>query len=238
MSEFPYLPLTYWFQFPEVDESNRGIVAEGGNLSPGMLFSAYNQGIFPWYNEGEPIHWWSPNPRFVLQVEDLHIPTSLKKTMKKNPYVFTMNEAFEDVIKNCSAVKRVGQDGTWITNDVIEGYIELYKSGIAHSFEAWKLEEEGKRTLVGGFYGVLLGQVFCGESMFAYAPDASKSAFVNFAQIFTEAGGKIIDCQVYTDHLARFGAKNVSRDVYMRMLEEYKKLDLDRNIKLIYRRKS
>ncbi len=228
MSDFPYLPLTYWFQFPDVEGRNRGIVAEGGNLSPGMLFSAYNQGIFPWYNEGEPVQWWSPNPRFVLLPQELHIPKSLQKTMKKQPFIFTMNKAFREVIKNCASTKREGQSGTWITADVIEGYSELHSCGLAHSFEAWKLDNDGKENLVGGLYGVQMGQVFCGESMFSKEKDASKCAFVNFVQHFISCGGKLIDCQVYTDNLARFGAKNVSRDVYMRMLKDYKSQDLDR----------
>ncbi len=220
-NDFPKLSIGDWFQFPPFEENDDGIIAFGGNLSPGMLLSAYMQGIFPWYNEGESPVWWSPNPRFVLFPKDFHIPSRLQRTLNGNPFHYTMNEAFSDVIKSCSLAKREGQNGTWIIDEVIEGYTELHRLGIAHSFEAWKTSENGARMLAGGFYGVLIGQVFCGESMFSKLADASKCAFVTFVNRFLACGGALIDSQVYTDHLARFGAKNISRDAFLRLEKEF-----------------
>ncbi len=220
-NEFPVLSIDDWFQFPPFEEDDDGIIAVGGNLSPGMLLSAYMQGIFPWYNEGEPPIWWAPNPRFVLFPNELHVPSRLQRLLKKDPFEYTMNKAFADVITKCSLANRVGQDGTWIVDEVIDGYTELHRLGLAHSFEAWKITTEGMPLLAGGFYGVLLGQVFCGESMFSTVTDASKCAFVTFVKNFVSCGGKLIDSQVYTNHLARFGAKNISRDAFLRLEEEF-----------------
>ncbi len=233
-NDFPHLNVGDWFQFPPFEENDEGIIASGGNLSPGMLISAYMQGIFPWYNEGEPPVWWSPNPRFVLLPSDLHIPKRLKRTLNNCPYKLTMNAAFFEVIKHCSMAKREGQDGTWILEDVIDGYVELHRLGFAHSFEAWKQDSDGNSILAGGFYGVLLGQVFCGESMFSLFPDASKCAFVTFVKNFMASGGSLIDSQVYTDHLARFGAKNISRDAFLRLEKEYLFKNLNRSLHSCY----
>ncbi len=232
--DFPILSIHDWFQFPPFEEGDDGVIAFGGNLSPGMLLSAYMQGIFPWYNQGEPPIWWSPNPRFILLPDELHIPNRLKRTIKSKPYYYSMNKAFSDVITQCAKAKREGQDGTWILDEVIDGYVELHRLGFAHSFEAWKLDQNGKPTLAGGFYGVLLGQVFCGESMFSIFPDASKCAFVDFVQKFILCGGKLIDSQVYTDHLARFGAKNISRDAFLRLEKEFLFQNLEKEISSCY----
>lgn len=205
----------------EADDECGGIVAIGGDYSPERLVAAYSVGIFPWpVAEGEPITWFSPDPRFVLKAEDLHIPKSLEKTLRKNLFTYTVDKAFPEVIHSCASVPRPGQDGTWITDDLEKGYCELQRRGLAHSFEAWK---DGK--LAGGFYGVAIGNCFFGESMFARDPDASKCAFATFARKLFNAGVPWIDCQVYTDHLARFGAKEIPRSEYLSLLNaEMRKL--------------
>ena len=207
------------FWFPPAEEAvaeYEGLVAVGGDYSPERLLAAYTSGIFPWpVAEGQPITWFSPDPRFVLKAEDLHIPKSLAKTLKKRLFTYTVDEAFPEVIHACAASPRPGQDGTWITEDLEKGYCELQRRGFAHSFEAWKDGE-----LAGGFYGVAIGDCFFGESMFARVPDASKCAFATFAQRMFADGVPWIDCQVYTDHLARFGAKEIPRSEYLKLLDE------------------
>ena len=206
-----------WFPDPEeaVAEYD-GLLAVGGDYGFERLITAYASGIFPWpVAEGEPITWFSPDPRFVLKAEDLHIPKSLAKTLRKGLFSYTVDKAFPDVIRACAAVPRPGQDGTWITPELIEGYCALQRRGFAHSFEAWRDGE-----LAGGFYGVSIGNCFFGESMFARVPDASKCAFATFAKRMFEAGVPWIDCQVYTDHLARFGAKEIPRHEYLKLLGE------------------
>jgi len=215
-SDFPVLGINDYFQFPPPEKSDDGLVAVGGNLSLGMLYSAYLQGIFPWFNEEDPILWWSPDPRFVLFPEELHVPKSLRRVLNQNVFEFSMDKAFESVISSCAAAKRVGQKGTWIRPDMIEGYIALHKSGIAHSVEAYL---DGK--LAGGFYGVLIGSVFFGESMFTHVENASKAAFCTFVEAFRKAGGKLIDSQIYTDHIARFGGRNISRSAFLRYEKDY-----------------
>ena len=225
-TNFPYLNIDEYFEFPSLEESSEGIVCVGGNLSPGMLISAYLQGIFPWYSKNEPILWWSPDPRFVLFPEELHIPKSLQKFIKRNEksllqddpnaFTFTTDCAFDQVIQNCSSVERKDQDGTWILQEMIDAYCDLHELGFAHSYETW---QNGK--LVGGFYGVEIGKIFFGESMFAIVPEASKVAFVRFAKSFIERGGKLIDSQVYTDNIARFGGRNISRQAFLKLESEY-----------------
>lgn len=204
--------------FPPPKKTGRGIVAVTEDINTDLLISAYLQGIFPWYNEdeGEPVVWWSPDPRFVLLPEEFHIPSRLKRFLKHSPYKYTIDTAFEDVIKNCANVKRSDQDGTWIGKSIIESYTELFYMGLAHSVEVWHDDK-----LVGGFYGVLFGQVFCGESMFTLENDSAKSAFVLFVEAFKKSGGKLIDSQVYTDNIARFGGKNISRVAFLRMEKEF-----------------
>ena len=204
-----------WFPDPEeADGEYDGLLAVSGDYSPERLLTAYASGIFPWPVEaGKPITWFSPDPRFVLKAADLHIPKSLVKTLRKGLFEYRVDTAFAEVIHACSSVPRPGQDGTWITEDLEKGYCELHRRGFAHSFETW---QDGQ--LVGGFYGVAIGPCFFGESMFARVPDASKCAFATFARRMFDGDVPWIDCQVYTDHLARFGAKEIPRAEYLKML--------------------
>jgi len=191
-----------------------------------LLYSAYMQGVFPWFSEDdkEPVSWYSTDPRFVLFPEEFHCPKSLKKFMKKTPYTYTMDKCFRRVMTECGKMKRADQDGTWIGNKMLDAYTKFHKAGFAHSFEVWK---DGK--LCGGFYGVLIGSVFFGESMFTIEPDSSKSAFAYFMQAFTECGGVIVDSQSYTENIARYGGKNISRDAFLRIEKDalYKPLQKD-----------
>jgi leucyl/phenylalanyl-tRNA--protein transferase len=189
-------------RFPPIEDTDEdGIIAVGGDLSPERLVQAYRRGIFPWYSEGLPILWHCPDPRFVLEPAALHVPKSLRKMMKRGVYQVKLDTAFEAVIDGCARTRRPGQRGTWITRDMRKAYLRLHELGIAHSAEAWL---DGK--LVGGLYGVSLGHVFYGESMFATADDASKVAFVTLVEWMREWGVSLVDCQQETAHLARFGA--------------------------------
>ncbi len=200
--------------FPPPEKADRsGLLAVGGDLRPERLLAAYSQGIFPWYSEGQPILWHSPEPRFVLTPDKLHVGRSLRKTLKAGVYDIRWDTAFADVITACSEVPRPGQSGTWITDEMREAYVTLHQLGFAHSVEAWA---EGE--LKGGFYGVSLGAAFFGESMFARAPDASKVAFVTAVERFREWGFHFIDCQVETEHLARFGAEHWPRRSFLQAL--------------------
>lgn len=214
--DFPWLGLDEQFYFPDPEDACGSVVAVGGNLSPGMMVSAYTQGIFPWFNEDDPLYWQSPDPRFVITPESFHVPSRLVRTIRTGTFTITTDTEFERVVTWCSAISRDGQDGSWITDDMAEAYLLLHRLGIAHSVEAWK---DGQ--LAGGLYGVSIGDVFFGESMFTRVPDAAKSAFAVFAgAFFTRMGGKLIDSQVYTDHIARFGGKNISRSAYLRKIRE------------------
>ncbi len=179
-----------------------GLLAVGGDLSPQRLLLAYANGIFPWYSEGRPLLWWAPDPRFVLDPADLHVGRSLRKAMRHRGYRITLDTAFAEVIRACAEVPRPDQDGTWITADMRAAYEHLHDLGFAHSVEAWA----GDR-LVGGLYGVSLGAGFFGESMFARAADASKIAFVRLIEQLRDWGFSVVDCQVGTEHLQRFGAR-------------------------------
>ncbi len=190
-----------------------GLLAVGGDLSPERLLAAYAAGIFPWYGPGSPILWWSPDPRLVLEPARLHVARSLQKTMRQGRYRVSADEAFERVIERCASRPRPGQDGTWITDDMLRAYVRLHQLGFAHSFEAWQGNE-----LAGGLYGVSLGVAFFGESMFADAPDASKVAFVTAVEWLAARGIDLLDCQVATRHLERFGARGVSRDEFLARL--------------------
>lgn len=187
-----------------------GLIAIGGDLSLPRLLNAYQHGIFPWFSEGEPILWWSPNPRMVLFPDALKISNSLKKTLKNKPFDVRFNTAFRQVISACSHTPRAGQPGTWITQDIIEAYCTLHNAGYAISAECWQ-----DNTLVGGCYGVKIGKMFYGESMFHHVTDASKVAFVHLVQKLKSEGVGLIDCQMKTAHLARFGAKEISRDDFI-----------------------
>ncbi len=201
-------------RLPNPEESDaRGLVAVGGDLRPERLLDAYQRGIFPWYGEGLPILWHSPDPRFVLEPSALRVNRSLRKAIRRRPYRLSFDTAFSSVIRRCAAIPRPDQDGTWITNDMIEAYERLYALGYAHSVEAWLGDE-----LVGGVYGVAVGAVFCGESMFAVAPDASKIAFVYLVRQLERWGFELVDCQVHTEHLERFGAVEWERGRFLEVL--------------------
>jgi len=201
--------------FPPVSGAEDGVVAVGGDLSVERLALAYRSGIFPWYSEDQPIIWWSPDPRFVLKPEKLKISKSLKQALRNHTFEITFNQDFERVIDNCKEVIRVGQESTWITPDMKEAYIELHKIGLAKSVEVWKGEK-----LVGGLYGVDLGNVFCGESMFSSISNASRIGFITFVKKFQKGGGQLIDCQVYTDHLASLGAEEMGRMKFLDYLNK------------------
>jgi leucyl/phenylalanyl-tRNA---protein transferase len=201
--------------FPPAEEAEDGLLAVGGDLRPERLVLAYSSGIFPWYSKGQPILWHSPDPRLVLRAEDLHVPRSLRKTIRKGAFRFTLDRAFPDVIDACAKIKRTGQRDTWITAEMKRAYVELHRLGLAHSAEAW----EGER-LAGGLYGVSLGGAFFGESMFTRAPDASKAAFVVLVEQLRAWDITLIDSQVYTAHVARFGATEWPRADYLAALEQ------------------
>jgi leucyl/phenylalanyl-tRNA--protein transferase len=201
------------FPPPELADDD-GLLAVGGNLSVDRLVLAYSMGIFPWYSGKSPILWWSPDPRLILFPKELKVSRSLQQTIKKGIYHVTTNAAFEDVIRNCATITRKGEDGTWITDDMIEAYIRMHKAGYAHSVEAWDGDE-----LAGGLYGVIIGKAFFGESMFAKKSDASKVAFATYATMLAEKGFELIDCQVTTAHMKRFGAREISRTEFMKHLE-------------------
>lgn len=201
------------FPEPRLAEPD-GLLAVGGDLSPERLLRAYASGIFPWFSEGDPILWWSPDPRLVLEPGWLHVPRSLSRAARRERYEVRADTAFAAVIRRCAGSARPGQEGTWITCEMIEAYERLHELGVAHSFEAW----EGGR-LVGGLYGVSLGGAFFGESMFADRPDASKLAFVRAVRWLAGRGIELIDCQVRTEHLLRFGAREISRTEFLARLE-------------------
>jgi len=192
-----------------------GLLAVGGDLSPQRLIAAYQQGIFPWFSHDQPILWWSPNPRLLLFPERLHVSRSLKKFCRSSTWQITFDQAFEHVMRACSD-PRAGQNGTWITEDMVNAYLQLHQMGIAHSIECWDEDE-----LIGGLYGVCLGKVFFGESMFSRRSNASKFAFVSFIEQFKQWGGKLVDCQVTTNHLLSLGAENVSRREFSTLLHKW-----------------
>jgi len=194
---------------------DRGLLAVGGDLSENRLLTAYRCGIFPWFSAGEPILWWSPDPRLVLFPKDLKISKSLKKVLKQEKFQVTMDEVFEQVIVSCARIRRNGFPGTWIVPEMIDAYCRLHAAGFAHSVESWY---EGK--LAGGLYGVSLGRCFFGESMFARVSNASKVAFFRLVRHLESQSFRFIDCQVATEHLIRFGAKTVSRDRFLMLLEQ------------------
>jgi len=192
-----------------------GLLAAGGDLSAERLLAAYRAGIFPWYSEGDPILWWSPDPRAVLYPKQMKISRSLKKKMNKNLFTVTFDTAFESVINLCAS-PRAGEPGTWINNEMIQSYTRLHKMGYAHSVECWQDDE-----LVGGLYGVSLGKLFCGESMFSLVSDASKIAFVTLVRQLDNWGFPLIDCQIPNDHLTSLGACEISREEFIAYLQRY-----------------
>ena len=200
--------------FPPTHLASRdGLLAIGGDLSPERLLLAYRNGIFPWY-EGEDILWWSPDPRFVLFPSEIKISKSVKPLLNRNAFDFTINKAFKDVIGRCKKIYRPGQEGTWITNEVEEAFIRMHQLGYAHSAEVWKNDE-----LVGGVYGLKLGKVFFGESMFSDLSNASRFAFIRYTEHLKKDGVELIDCQVYTEYLESFGAKMIHGKEFKKLLK-------------------
>lgn len=199
--------------FPDVEDTlEDGLLAIGGDLSIDRLLLAYRSGIFPWYDEDVPL-WWSPDPRFVLFPEELKVSKSMKQLLKRNVFEFSIDRAFKDVITNCSKVYRPDQDGTWINEDIINAYTQLHRLGYAHSAEVWLNGE-----LVGGLYGIRMGNMFFGESMFSHVSNASKYAFIKYVQWLQQDGVQLIDCQVYTEHLESLGAEMIDRPEFIAML--------------------
>ncbi|SDG64573.1 leucyl/phenylalanyl-tRNA--protein transferase [Flavobacterium omnivorum] len=201
--------------FPPVEQANHdGTLAVGGDLSSERLQLAYTSGIFPWFEEGEPIMWWSPNPRMVLFLDELIVSKSMRNILNRNVFKVTFNQNFRDVISNCQNIERDGQNGTWITNDMIEAYCKLHELGIAKSVEVWQ-----DAVLVGGLYGIDLGHVFCGESMFSKVSNASKVAFIALVHQLKVENYKLLDCQVYNPHLESLGCREIERTDFMEILE-------------------
>ncbi|MEC8380493.1 MAG: leucyl/phenylalanyl-tRNA--protein transferase [Myxococcota bacterium] len=206
------IPEVHIFPSPELAEPN-GLLGIGGDLHPDRVLLALREGIFPWYSNGQPILWFSPDPRYVLMPDRLHISKSLAKSIRKNPYEIKIDTDFVQVIEQCATVSRTGQKGTWITDEMIRAYCSLFEQGHAHSFEAWDSDR-----LVGGLYCVSVGGYIDGESMFALEPDASKIAFVWMVRQVQLWGYELIDCQVHTQHLERFGAEHISRQAYIQLI--------------------
>ena len=203
-------------EFPHPSLANKdGILAIGGDLSPERLLLAYRNGIFPWYNEEDPILWWSPDPRMVVTPAEVHISKSMRKLLREQPFTITYNQCFEHVMNACKQISRKDQDDTWITGDMVAAYARLHQLGYAQSVEVWHEDK-----LVGGLYGIVLEDkgVFCGESMFALMDNASKYGFITLAQKLHKQGFHLIDCQVYTEHLASLGAKEIPRAEFLNHL--------------------
>ena len=213
----PVYHLTEEIIFPPVHLAEPdGLLAGGGDLSAERLLLAYKNGIFPWYNEGEPILWWCPDPRFVLFPSELKVSKSMRQLIKRATYSFTINKAFTTVIDNCRMVSRRGQEGTWISDEIKHAYTKMHELGYAHSAEAWQNGE-----LVGGLYGIRLGNIFFGESMFSKVSNASKYAFISYVQQLQQEGVQLIDCQVYTEHLESLGARMINRKEFLKYLAIY-----------------
>ncbi len=212
----PVFTLSERLSFPPAHLSiNEGLLAVGGDLSVERLLIAYKSGIFPWYSDGDPILWWSPDPRLVLFPEELRISKSLARLIKKKRFTVTFDQAFDDVIYNCARIKRSYGEGTWITPEMLKAYCRLHQCGHAHSVEAWHADK-----LVGGLYGVSIGRAFFGESMFSHESNSSKVAFVKLVQTLRSKRFELIDCQVKTDHLMRFGAREIPRKVFLEKLKK------------------
>ena len=204
----PFPPLEYAYE--------DGLLAAGGDLSSQRLLNAYRQGIFPWFSEADPILWWSPDPRMVLFPQEIKISKSLRKTLKKSGFTISLDRAFSDVMQSCSAPRSDDNDGTWIHPSMIEAYTSLHQQGAAHSVEVWQ-----DNKLVGGLYGVAIGHIFFGESMFSKVRDSSKVALVALCRQLQQWQFKLIDCQVYSEHLASLGARNISRSEFVSILNAH-----------------
>lgn len=205
------------FSFPPLSKAGEdGLLLIGGRVTPDRILKAYSKGIFPWYDDDNIPLWWSPDPRFVLFPEELHVSRSMQKVIRQGRFDFKVNTAFEQVIAACASAPRPGQDGTWITDEIKAAYTELHRKGYAHSAEAW---QNGR--LVGGVYGVWTGSVFFGESMFSSLSNASKFAFIRWAQHLRQQGVQLIDCQVYTTHVETLGARLIPRSEFGALLEKF-----------------
>mgnify|MGYP003683108197 CR=1 FL=1 len=209
-------------EFPDYSFATKdGILALGGDLSEERLIYAYRNGIFPWFSEGEPIVWYSPPERMVLFPDDLKVSKSMRKVIKNNEFTITVNQVFEEIIYNCKNIDRNDGFGTWITDDMEQAYINLHKRGIAKSIEVWKsfdcAQDSKKMELVGGLYGLEINDIFCGESMFSKVSNASKLAFIHLVK---SNNYKLIDCQIYNEHLASLGAKEIERDLFLKILKK------------------
>lgn len=205
--------------FPPVERALRepdGLLAVGGDLSIERLLAAYRRGIFPWFNEGQPVLWWSPNPRAVIFPQEFHVSRSLRRRLRKAPFSFSVDHAFAEVMSACGTMPRHGQHGSWITPAMLTAYIRLHELGFAHSVEVW---QDGK--LAGGIYGVVLGRVFFGESMFSRATDASKAAMLLLVREMTARGMPLLDCQVESTHLDTLGCRAIPRGEFLELLNEY-----------------
>ena len=205
-------PYEISFPDPELTDSESGLLAVGGDLSPERLLFAYQLGLFPWYNEGEEILWWCPDPRFVLFPDEVRVSKSMKKILRDEIFSFTENKCFREVMLHCKNAYRKDQDGTWISDELIDSFTKLHEHGFAKSFEVWQNDE-----LVGGFYGIQIGNVFCGESMFAKVSNASKAGFLNF--IVKNKDLELIDCQIHSEHLESLGARMIPKLEYLKILK-------------------
>ncbi|HMK03456.1 MAG TPA: leucyl/phenylalanyl-tRNA--protein transferase [Ferruginibacter sp.] len=223
LRQFPYhaLFLTMFLLnkeliFPPVEMADEdGLLAIGGDLASERLLLAYRNGIFPWYNEGEPICWWSPDPRFVLYPCELKVSSSMRTVFNNGKFRFSIDQAFTRVVQHCKSITRKGQDGTWISPAVQKAYTILHEKGYAHSAEAW-LDEK----LVGGLYGIRIGNIFFGESMFSLEKNASKFAFIKYLGLLQKEKVQLVDCQVYTEHLGSLGARMISREKFTKLLTD------------------
>jgi len=210
----PVVRLTKDLIFPDVSSADeKGLLAIGGDLSRNRLLLAYKSGIFPWFAENEPIHWWCPDPRFVLFPEKIYVSKSMKQVLRSNKFSFRINTSFNEVIRVCANLRQ--WEGTWITEEMITAYSDLHDAGFAVSAEAWEND-----TLVGGLYGIRMGNLFFGESMFSKVSNASKYAFINFTKQLQAEGVVLIDCQVYTEHLESLGAEFIPRNSFLNILKE------------------
>lgn len=212
MNIFPLEKYSHTFPNP-LYADDQGLLAFGGDLNPNRIMGAYAKGIFPWYNEGDPILWWSPNPRLILKLDELKVSKSLKKTISKNVFEIKFDTNFKQTMIECKKI-REDEEGTWIQDELIEAFCEIHESGFAHSFEAYYNGE-----LVGGGYGINIGNIFCGESMFAKKTDASKVALYYLVQRLKEKGFSFIDCQIPSNHLISLGAKTIPRDEFLQLVK-------------------
>ena len=203
------------FPHPSLAEPGGGLLAVGGDLQPARLVQAYSNGIFPWFEEGGYFYWYAPDPRCVLFPAELVVHKSMRSIFNRQKFRYTLDTRFEDVIRACAGSRRAGQNGTWISDAFVEGYIGLHREGLAHSVEVWAGEE-----LVGGLYGVSLGRIFFGESMFARVTNASKAGFITLVRALQHEGFRLVDCQQDTEHLTSLGARNISRELFLEYLAE------------------